>query len=160
MNRAQSEPRIFLESVTISFLSFDDDFSQYINDTTDFETIIIDNLPTVQEAINLISWDYFLQKFYQTSYSKAIKFNICNTISTLSPLQFEILSTKIDKSRSLLLSIESINDGKCCFYWKSCEENPLAVLSLIDITLEDRKLMNNFIFQFLLMSLRLGNDGE
>ncbi|CAH1734885.1 unnamed protein product [Chironomus riparius] len=155
----EPEPRIFSEAVTLSFINIDHELPQIITDLTDFEALEINDIPTINDAVNLISSDLLRQKFYQTSYSIAIKLKIFGQITTLSPLQYEIISTKIDKTRKLLLCFESLDDKKCCFYWKSDEEMPLMSLSLIDVDIVNRDSMNGFINSFLFLALRLGNKG-
>lgn len=148
------------EVLSFSFENIVQQISQTITDSTDFETLEVNDVPNILQAVNLISSDILLQNFYQTSYSIAIRLKIINEITTLSPLQYEIISTKIDKTRKFLLCLESLNDKKCCFYWKAENEAPLMMLSLIDVKIEDRDSMNCFLNSFLLLALRFGNDGK
>ncbi|XP_070501416.1 uncharacterized protein [Chironomus tepperi] len=155
----EPEPKTFFEVLSFTYTTIESELLQTITDLTDFETLEVNDIPDIPTAVNLISSDLLRQKFYQTSYSIAIRLKVIDKITTLSPLQYEIISTKIDKARKFLLCLESLSDKKCCFYWKSADETRLMSLSLIDVDIMDRDSMICFINSFLLLALRFGNDG-
>lgn len=146
----------------IKTLEIDYDDPNFSLDFKDnFGLLIVRNCASINEAFELAMYEEFSLAFMKspTAIGILIEFNDETTFLGENEIQY-LSQNYCNIDRPVLITFQSSVDKFCCLYWRTSQKHQFTSMEISENISEEQNLVNEFLRNFLLKSLRSGYSGE
>lgn len=127
----------------------------------DFNILKLSNCPSMQNGIDLILLDEFIQAFYECPEAIGIAITFNEEFKLLDDLQLEAIEDKYSNpKKSILISFQSTIDHKFFMRWRGEGKNKMLTLEVTEAYHEYLKEVEEFTRNFILKSLENRESGN